>query len=111
MANHFTPEELAKELGTGTRDVIQLCVREGIPIYKGKIDRSLLTAVMKDQGYPASQDPGGGRPESSSASQTAPTGGERPGRGKDGLALQGLRGAGLGTTTQRDHLTVRPRSR
>ena len=47
MANHFTPEELAAELGTGTRDVIQLCVKEGIPIYKGKIDRSLLAAVMK----------------------------------------------------------------
>ncbi|MCL5735473.1 MAG: hypothetical protein M1274_07770 [Actinobacteria bacterium] len=50
MANHFTPEELANELGTGTGDVIQLCVREGIPIYKGKIDRSLLTAVMKAKG-------------------------------------------------------------
>ena len=50
MANHFTPEELATELGTGTRDVIQLCVKEGIPIYKGKIDRSLLTAVMRTKG-------------------------------------------------------------
>jgi hypothetical protein len=50
MANHFTPEELAEELGTGTRDVIQFCFREGIPIYKGKIDRSLLTAVMKAKG-------------------------------------------------------------
>jgi hypothetical protein len=50
MANHFTPEELAEELGAETRDVIQLCVREGIPIYKGKIDRSLLTAVMKAKG-------------------------------------------------------------
>jgi hypothetical protein len=50
MANHFTPEELAEELGTETRDVIQLCLREGIPIYKGKIDRSLLTAVMKAKG-------------------------------------------------------------
>jgi len=50
MANHFTPEELAEELGTETRNVIGLCVREGIPIYKGKIDRSLLTAVMKAKG-------------------------------------------------------------
>lgn len=50
MANHFTPEELANEYGTGTSDVIQLCVREGIPIYKGKIDRSLLAAVMKAKG-------------------------------------------------------------
>lgn len=47
MANHFTPEELAAELGIGTRDVIQLCLKEGIPIYKGKIDRSLFAAVMK----------------------------------------------------------------
>lgn len=50
MANHFTPEELANEFGTGTSDVIQLCVREGIPIYKGKIDRSLLAVVMKAKG-------------------------------------------------------------
>ena len=35
---------------TDTRDVIQLCVKEGIPIYKGKIDRSLLSAVMKAKG-------------------------------------------------------------
>jgi hypothetical protein len=55
MANHFTPEELAEELGTETRDVIQLCVREGIPIYKGKIDRSLLTAVMKTNGIQLSK--------------------------------------------------------
>jgi hypothetical protein len=50
MANHFTPEELADELGTDTREVIQLCVKEGIPIYKGKVDRSLLTAVMRAKG-------------------------------------------------------------
>lgn len=50
MANHFTPEELAAELGTGTHQVIQLCLKEGIPIYKGKIDRSLLTAVMRTKG-------------------------------------------------------------
>jgi hypothetical protein len=50
MPNHFTPEELATELNTGTHEVIQLCVKEGIPIYKGKIDRSLLTAVMRTKG-------------------------------------------------------------
>ncbi|MFH0917247.1 MAG: hypothetical protein V1912_12495 [bacterium] len=55
MANHFTPEELAEELGTARRDVIQLCVREGIPIYKGKIDRSLLAAVMKAKGIQLSK--------------------------------------------------------
>jgi hypothetical protein len=50
MANHFTPEELAEEMGADTRDVLRLCVKEGIPVYKGKIDRSLLTAVMKAKG-------------------------------------------------------------
>jgi hypothetical protein len=50
MANHFTPEELAEEFGTDTRDIIRICVTEGIPIYKGKIDRSLLTVVMKAKG-------------------------------------------------------------
>jgi hypothetical protein len=50
MPNHFTPEELAEELGMETRGVIQFCVDEGVPIYKGKIDRSLLTVVMKAKG-------------------------------------------------------------
>ncbi|GAB4250876.1 MAG: hypothetical protein Kow00122_08480 [Thermoleophilia bacterium] len=50
MANHFTPEELAKEFGMETKDVIRFCVEEGVPIYKGKIDRSLLTVVMKAKG-------------------------------------------------------------
>ncbi len=50
MANHFTPEELAEEMGVETGQVIRLCLSEGIPIYKGKIDRSLLRAVMKSKG-------------------------------------------------------------
>jgi hypothetical protein len=55
MANHFTPEELAEELGMDTGQIIRLCVNEGIPIYKGKIDRSLLAAVMKAKGIPLTQ--------------------------------------------------------
>ena len=50
MANHFTPEELAQELGIDTHDLIQFCVKESIPIYKGKIDRSLLLTVMHARG-------------------------------------------------------------
>ena len=50
MANHFTPEELAKEIGMETQGLIEFCLREGIPIYKGKIDRSLLAVVMKARG-------------------------------------------------------------
>jgi hypothetical protein len=50
MANHFTPEELAKEFGMQTREIVQLCIEESVPIYKGKVDRSLLTLVMKSRG-------------------------------------------------------------
>ncbi|HZK48064.1 MAG TPA: hypothetical protein VFD74_00460 [Thermoleophilia bacterium] len=50
MANHFTPEELAREFGMDIRDVIQLCIEESVPIYKGKVDRSLLSLVMKSRG-------------------------------------------------------------
>ncbi len=47
MPNHFTPEELSKELGIDREDVIRLCVEESIPIYHGKIDRSLFEAQLQ----------------------------------------------------------------
>ena len=47
MPNHFTPEELSKELGISREDVIRLCVEESIPIYQGKIDRSLFEAQLE----------------------------------------------------------------
>ncbi len=50
MANHFTPEELAKEMGMEAQGIIEFCLRESIPIYKGKIDRSLLAVVMRAKG-------------------------------------------------------------
>ncbi len=50
MANHFTPEELSKELGIDRDEIIRLCVQESIPIYHGKIDRSLLEAHLQASG-------------------------------------------------------------
>jgi hypothetical protein len=47
MANHLTPEELAKELNMDRESVIRLCVSEGVPIYQGKIDKSLFAAAQK----------------------------------------------------------------
>ena len=46
MANHLTPEELSKELGINRDDVIRLCVEEGVPIYQGKIDKTLFQAHL-----------------------------------------------------------------
>jgi hypothetical protein len=46
MANHLTPEELAKELGIDRQEVIRVCMQEGIPIYQGKIDKYLFRAQL-----------------------------------------------------------------
>jgi hypothetical protein len=48
MANHLTPEELSKELGMKREEVIRLCHEQSVPIYHGKIDKSLFTAVRED---------------------------------------------------------------
>ncbi len=50
MANHFTPEELSEELGIDRDEIIRVCLQESIPIYHGKIDRSLLEAHLQASG-------------------------------------------------------------
>jgi hypothetical protein len=50
MANHLTPEELSKELGIDRQEVIRVCVEEGIPIYQGKIDKTLFQAHVQALG-------------------------------------------------------------
>jgi hypothetical protein len=47
VPNHLTPEELSKELGIDRQEIIRLCVEESIPIYQGKIDRSLFEAQLQ----------------------------------------------------------------
>jgi hypothetical protein len=46
MATHLTPEELSKELGIDRQEVIRLCIEESIPIYQGKIDKTLFQAQL-----------------------------------------------------------------
>jgi hypothetical protein len=50
MANHLTPEELSKELGIERQEVIRLCLEEGVPIYHGKIDKTLFQAQLEALG-------------------------------------------------------------
>ncbi len=47
MANHLTPEELAKEMGMERDEVVRICVEEGVPIYHGKIDKTLFQASLE----------------------------------------------------------------
>ena len=46
MANHLTPDELSKEVGIEREEVIRICLEEHVPIYHGKIDKTLFTAVQ-----------------------------------------------------------------
>ncbi len=47
MANHLTPTELAREAGLGRREVLSKCVENGVPIFKGRIDKSLFLASIR----------------------------------------------------------------
>jgi hypothetical protein len=46
MANHLTPEELSKEVGLDRTEVIRICIEEHVPIYQGKIDKTLFAAHL-----------------------------------------------------------------
>jgi hypothetical protein len=50
MANHLTPDELAKELNMDRETIIRLCINEGVPIYHGKIDKTLFQAQLQAVG-------------------------------------------------------------
>jgi len=50
MANHLTPDELSEELGIERHDVIRVCLEEGVPIYQGKIDKTLFQAQLEALG-------------------------------------------------------------
>ena len=50
MPNHLTPEELSKELGMDRESIIKLCIEEGVPIYHGKIDKTLFQAQLQAVG-------------------------------------------------------------
>jgi len=57
MPNHLTPEELAKETGMDRDEVIRICVEEGVPIYQGKIDKTLFQAQLEAVGAGTSAAP------------------------------------------------------
>jgi hypothetical protein len=55
MANHLTPTELAREAGLERRDVITKCVEMGVPIFNGRIDKTLFLSSLRE--VPAAQQP------------------------------------------------------
>lgn len=50
MANHLTPSELADQLQMDQQEVIGKCVQMGIPIFHGRIDRTLFETSLRSLG-------------------------------------------------------------
>jgi hypothetical protein len=46
MAIHLTPTELARESGLERRQVISKCMELGVPIFQGRIDKTLFLASL-----------------------------------------------------------------
>jgi hypothetical protein len=49
MAIHLTPTELAREAGMERREVIEKCMEMGVPIFQGRIDKTLFIANLSEQ--------------------------------------------------------------
>ncbi|MBI2684457.1 MAG: hypothetical protein HYX33_03565 [Actinobacteria bacterium] len=56
MANHLTPGEIADLTGLRIHDVIRLCRQEAVPVYQGRIDKTLFVHTMLAAGQDVSEE-------------------------------------------------------
>ena len=47
MAIHLTPTELADEVNMKRREVISKCMEMGVPIFNGRIDKTLFVSSLR----------------------------------------------------------------
>jgi hypothetical protein len=58
MAHHLTPAQLADQMQMERQEVIGKCVELGVPIYHGRIDRTLFeTSLRSIPASPSGQSP------------------------------------------------------
>jgi hypothetical protein len=48
MSIHLTPTELAREAGLERREVITKCMEMGVPIFEGRIDKTLFLISLRE---------------------------------------------------------------
>ncbi len=53
MSNHLTPTELADEVNMKRREVISKCMEMGVPIFNGRIDKTLFVSNLRQLGSAA----------------------------------------------------------
>ena len=49
MPHHLTPSELAEATGLDRSEVIAKCLATGVPIYHGRIDKTLFAATIRER--------------------------------------------------------------
>jgi hypothetical protein len=47
VAIHLTPTELAEEVNMKRREVISKCMEMGVPIFNGRIDKTLFVSSLR----------------------------------------------------------------
>jgi hypothetical protein len=50
VANHLTPAELADEMNMKRREVISKCMEMNVPIFQGRIDKTLFVTTLREFG-------------------------------------------------------------
>jgi Translation initiation factor IF-2, N-terminal region len=50
VAIHLTPSELADEMNMKRREVISKCMEMGVPIFNGRIDKTLFLSNLRQFG-------------------------------------------------------------
>ena len=55
MANHLTPTELAELVNMQRREVISKCMEMGVPIFNGRIDKTLFLSSLRQLAQQAKQ--------------------------------------------------------
>lgn len=51
MANHLTPDELADAIGMNKDRLVRFCLQESIPIYQGRVDKTLVITSLLQTGH------------------------------------------------------------
>ena len=51
MANHLTPEELATAIGMKPDRLVRYCLEQAIPIYHGRVDKTLVLTSLLETGH------------------------------------------------------------
>ena len=49
MAIHLTPTELGREAGMHRREVIAKCMELGVPIFQGRVDKTLFLQTLRSK--------------------------------------------------------------